>query len=194
MKEYQTSERYQDMALIRTFLHEGEEILWTGQPYASAYRPPFSGVLFSLFFLGFAVFWMVAAASASVGFSLFGLPFVAVGVFIFCSVTFGTRAQMKHTLYAVTDRRALIIRETRRGTDCTEYVFSRMQGVSMDRVQGNVGCIRFRDDLAYEGVNYRIGTTRHHIPTADVEMRIAFLMIDNVHAVYRLISERIGQN
>ena len=194
MYDQMTADRYTDMAVLRTFLHDGEEVLWTGRPYSGApYRPPLSGVISSLFVVCFSLFWMALAATGSPFFALFGTPFLAIGLYTFATVVFGAKRQMARTLYAVTDRRAIILTENRRGTECTEYVFSRMQSVRMDRVQGNVGCIRFRDDIPYGGVNYRVATTRYHVPASSGnELRMAFLMIDNVHTVYRLISERIG--
>ena len=196
MEEYTTTNRYSETAIVRTFLQVDEELLWTGRPYASVpYRPSLSGVLSSLFMLAFSLFWTATAATGSIIFSLFGLPFIAVSVGTLYHSTVGSAFALKRTLYAITNRRVLIIRETRRGTDCTEYFFSRLHGVDLERVQGSVGCIRLRDTAVHEQYHTVHRMEKRHRQTVQTEgeMRDMLLMIDNVQTVYRMISERIAQ-
>ena len=70
---YSRGEQYEQ---LRPFLLEGEQVLWLGKPYASVpYRAPLIGVVFALFFFGFAVFWTVGAMAASFFFGLFNCFF-----------------------------------------------------------------------------------------------------------------------
>ena len=95
------------------FLQGGEQLLWAGEPdpkvrftKADTFLVPFS-----ILWAGFAVLWEIAASSSGgpVGFSLFGIPFVALG----CYITFGrfiVKARRKRgTTYVLTDYRALVL-------------------------------------------------------------------------------------
>jgi hypothetical protein len=102
------------------FLQSGEHIVWTGRP-AQGLR--FSAkdtflVPFSLLWGGFAVFWetnaltIAGSASSSVAniFPLFGIPFVLIGLYMIGGrFVVDAWARSKMT-YALTDRRALILR------------------------------------------------------------------------------------
>ena len=58
--------------------------------------------------LGFAIFWVVMAAQASVVFSLFGIPFVLLGL-VFAFGRFIIDAQQRNkTFYRITDKRIII--------------------------------------------------------------------------------------
>ncbi len=103
------------------YLDEGEKLLWTGQPEPGL---RFRGAnvvksVFGLFFLGFSVFWVVmamtitgagAGAFGTMGlvFPLFGLPFVAVGLYLVVGHFFWEAYVRKHTRYALTGKRAFI--------------------------------------------------------------------------------------
>jgi hypothetical protein len=77
------------MSAMQSQLMSGEQILWEGKPYTGLILRPIEFFLipFSLFWGGFAFFWNIEAAqgSADLGFQLFGLPFLAMGLYI----TFG---------------------------------------------------------------------------------------------------------
>ena len=111
-------------ALFQPYLQDGEELLWTGKPYTSVpFRPHLGTLLFSMMWLGFALFWTVGASVAGGAFGLFGLPFICVGCGLLYAQTLGAAKQMKKTYYAVTDRRAIILTENRLGLHCTEFSF-----------------------------------------------------------------------
>jgi hypothetical protein len=91
-------------------LARGETLIWWDRPIPAlaARRELQIGLLFGLFFLGFAIFWMLTAAQKPGFFFLFGLPFVGIGGWI---VSAPARAYFNasRTLYALTDRCALIL-------------------------------------------------------------------------------------
>ncbi len=184
---------------LRPYLRPGEQVLWMGQPTQT--RAPGNVVfmtVFSLFFAGFAVFWMAMAATAGGFFFLFGVPFLLVGAGLLYSTTAGRKKALGSSVYAVTETRALIlVTLPLRGTDMREYVFSMLSGVNVENVQGNVGSIRFEDAHAVQfehGVRYgryRRGSTVSY--STDRDLMTAFLAIENVHSVYHMISERIGK-
>lgn len=180
----QNRELYQ---MISPFLHD-EEVLWIGQPYASVrYRPNLFITVFALFWLGFAVFWTVSATAMGGLFGLFGIPFVCVGVFMLYTFFIGQRKQFAGTVYAVTDRRAIIVTNGRHGTNCTEFIFRNLQTVNLTSVKGTAGTICFVPQTVY----YREPHRRYYSYTAPAA-GTSFLMIDHVQEVYRLISEHIS--
>lgn len=177
-----------DYSLIQPFLHDGEMVLWSGKSsLTSSFCPTQIPILlFSLFWLAFAVFWTVTATISGGLFGLFGLPFVGVGIYLLFNSLFGQKKLMKNTTYVVTDSRAMILTWTRRGTNCAEYVFSNLSTVQLEGVRESRGTIRFATDYQYDPYQNR---TYRNLNMAGTS---AFLNIDNVQEVYRIISEQIA--
>lgn len=95
-------------------LHEGEEILWQGTPDVSAWwtRVDLFFVPLTVLWLGFAVFWTVSAASSIRGphfMWIFGLVFVAIGVYMAIGRFFVKAARKRRTRYFLTNRRAIVV-------------------------------------------------------------------------------------
>ena len=103
-------------------LDAGEKLLWSGRPAQGiVFRSSDIFLIpFSILWGGFAIFWEVMALTA-IGrsepqapdmvryvFPLFGLPFVAIGLYIMAGRFFVDRAQRRKTLYGITDRRVII--------------------------------------------------------------------------------------
>lgn len=110
-------------SLLRDEIPQGERVKWVGRPQ------PSSGflwitlplVLFALFDVGFALFWMAGAAGVFDGvgpmrterliFAAFGIPFLLIGVAMLTSPLWLRRRLQKsaeNTLYVITDRRAVV--------------------------------------------------------------------------------------
>jgi hypothetical protein len=86
-----------------------ERLLWIGQPRPDlATRPALFLVPFGVVFAAFAVVWMVGAGLMSAGIMTpCGLPFLAIGIALVASPAW-LRSRARNTLYALTDRRAII--------------------------------------------------------------------------------------
>ncbi len=99
-------------AQLARYLRAGESLLWSGRPDPGVRFTPSDAFMvpFSIAWGGFAVIWEASAIASGAAplFTLFGLPFVAVGFYI----TFGRfiykRRQKLRTAYGVTTERVLV--------------------------------------------------------------------------------------
>ncbi|MBW6505297.1 MAG: aspartate carbamoyltransferase catalytic subunit [Rhodobacteraceae bacterium] len=98
-------------------LDDGEAILWQGQPdgrFTFGLRDFVAG-LFGFIFAGFALVWMVIAASAGGFFWAFGLIHFSVGAAIAVGGPVWRAYRLRRTWYTLTDRRAFIATDTLTG-------------------------------------------------------------------------------
>jgi hypothetical protein len=90
----------------------GEKLLWTGRPDPSRHfgRADLFLIPFSIMWGGFAIFWEVGVILEGWTFgALFGIPFVAFGLY-FIAGRFVVKARRKRRIqYAVTDRRVFSV-------------------------------------------------------------------------------------
>lgn len=98
-------------------LDAGESILWSGMPRPKYLAGPAAGAFFfAIPWTAFSVFWMAGAADFKVPdfnggddfFPLFGIPFFLIGLGMLSAPLWTYRSQL-HTVYVVTDRRAITI-------------------------------------------------------------------------------------
>src|SRR5262249_29605408 len=119
-------------------------------------------------------------------FNLFGVPFLVAGLYIMIGRFFHDAAIRKKLLYAVTDKRILIIRGS--GS-------ARFRSLDLQRLP-NLELTEHRDGtgtIAFESSSSFFGTGRYHgfdwwVPSLGASSQ--FFRIDNPRKVYELISNQ----
>lgn len=104
-------EYYDNYQFCRPYILPGESILWKGQPEKGNLitRRDFVMIPFGLFWLAFCVFWESLAIKSGQLFPIiWGLPFVAVGIYL----VFGRFLQSAYlrdkTFYVITNKKIII--------------------------------------------------------------------------------------
>ena len=180
---------YRLKTLIDGELVDGEELIWTGQPRPGRFAiRSLPIVLFGIPWTAFAVFWTCGAAgfklpdfsSPAAFFPLFGLPFVLIGIGMLTSPVW-MMCKAKRTVYAITDRRAIILRSGW-STDVRSFDPEDLRDLRRKERRDGSGDIVIAHDVVMSG---RHGPSR----TA-----VGFLAIPNVREVERLLVEIARQD
>lgn len=129
-------------------LTDGEEIAWQGRPDPmEAAKVGWLNALFGVLFLAFAVFWVVGASDSG-WFALFGLPFVAVGLFM---ISRPARQYLNagKTYYAVTNKRVLLL-SAGKTFKVTSITPSEMTDYEREDKVDGTGSIRLRKTISHD--------------------------------------------
>jgi hypothetical protein len=110
---------------VENELMRGERLLWFGRPDPNRLlaRSDVFMIPFSLMWGGFAIFWEISVLREGWGFgAVWGVPFVAFGLYMIAGRFFVKARRRRRTHYAVTDRRVLSV--DRRGTTRAAFLSS----------------------------------------------------------------------
>lgn len=191
MDAFQSSQRFQP------YLFAAERILWTGQPKQgiSFNQNDVLAIPFSFLWGGFAIYWNygVWTSFPSTGtpddwlFKLWGLPFLAVGLYLIAGRFFYEAWIRSRTYYAVTSARVLILR----GRPNTKFISRDIRSLPMLELaehRGDTGTIAFdSDDAGYSifGRKRAFGIW----PVA-ASANAQFYRIEDARRVYNLIRDQ----
>lgn len=91
-------------------LEQDERLVWTGRPktglilrWTDLFLIPFS-----IIWCGGAIFWVIMASKASIGFAIFGIPFVLLGLMLVFGRFLVDIKQRENTIYGITEDRIII--------------------------------------------------------------------------------------
>ena len=177
-------------------LAAGERLLWAGRPRQGIFLRASDALLipFSLLWGGFAIFWeaMALAAVASEKthgapqaflwvFPIFGLPFVAIGLYLIFGRFFLDKRLRKKTTYGVTDQR-VIIRSGLFNSTTNSLNLRALSDVSLSEGSDGRGTITFGQGnpaaSRFGGAAWP-GTNRQSAPSFD--------SIDEARRIYEII-------
>ncbi|MBB3285963.1 MULTISPECIES: PH domain-containing protein [Rhizobium] len=174
---------------IQTYLQPGEKLLWQGRPKQGFMvgKKDLLLVPFSLLWGGFAVFWesaVIRQGNAPIFFRLWGVPFVAIGLYLIVG-RFAVDAFVRaRTQYAVTNQRIIILREGWFAKLLTMSL-DRLPAVDLDQNGDGTGTINFGSDTEI-GFTRRGGGMGMWTPALSNVPR--FIGVADVREVFNLIA------
>ena len=131
---------------FRGYLLPEERILWQGAPDVRAYalRGWWYLLPLSLGWGGFAIAWEIGVitSKAPLLFSLWGIPFVLLGLYLIFGRLIVARREAQNTMYAITDRRVLLVSGAFRRT-FRAIELSQLPEAQLDEGAHGLGSITF---------------------------------------------------
>jgi hypothetical protein len=181
---------FQPIQRFQPYLSPGERVLWSGRPKQGLALSSRDALLipFSLMWGGFAIFWNVGVwtdfktdTADDWFFKLWGLPFLAVGLYLILGRFFHDAWIRRNLLYAVSDRRILVLR----GSNITSRDIKSLPMLDFSEHRDGTGTILFDSD---EGGYSMLGRRRGFGDwTLSRSANAQFFRIQNPRRVYELI-------
>lgn len=151
------------------YLVGDEYILWKGKPEKGNLFTSSDIFLlpFSIFWLSFSLFWETTAllSGAPFFFLIWGLPFIAIGIYLLFGRFIHNASLRKKTLYVITNKKIIV----KRGNEMKMYEGNSLPPMTITFHKNGNGTIRF-SDAEYSGR----GSGVHASPT-NVHIEPAFL-------------------
>ena len=135
-----------DFDFCRPYIAEGERVLWTGRPEkgGAPLGRELALVPFSIIWLGFCVFWEITAIKSGAPFfmALWGLPFIAVGLYLLFGRFIYASYLKNRTYYVITNKKLII----RRGSKIEIYNGVELPPMSVRLHKNGNGTIIFSEE------------------------------------------------
>lgn len=179
---------------IREDLLSGETIKWTGQPDLSVLFDNADLVLipFSLFWVGFMIFWEIDAlfgehgSSDRIFMALSGLPFTLIGQYLLWGRFVYKAWKKKRTYYAITNMRVLIVVQWARGKSLHAVYLKDILAANKSVGRNGIGTLVFATSIreTRQWGNFGMGWSRRtQEPAAP-----AFYDVREANTVYELVN------
>ena len=153
-------------SLFERDLARGERIVWTGQPDPNRYlsRADIFLIPFSLLWGGFALYWEASVLGLTGGrpagavFVVFGIPFVVLALYFMVGRFFYQAWVKRNTYYALTTRRALILRQLR-GRSLDAIQLGAVPSIGMSARADGSGTVTFGPTNVFDAIYGNTGLT-----------------------------------
>lgn len=176
--------------LLTQELNKNETLLWQGQPKQGFLVRSSDIVKIPLTFLwfGFVLFWEYNAimTTDALYFKIFGIPFVIIGFYISIGRFFVDSYQRKHCLYALTNKRAIII--TAFNKKIKSIDLKNLSEVNLSLHKNNYGTITFGNN------NLDNSFLFFYYPYFSNTTTPKFDYIKNVNQPYRIIKDQLNKS
>lgn len=202
MRRDQNQEEFshRDYDSVRRQLFADESLLWIGKPGKRGIKGILN--LQSIYMLAFSAVWIGGVLTGSISMAvevisrvmsgdaspfelltlLFFVPFYLGGCFLIWTDVHTLSGGGSHILYALTDRRVLILDVRKKKVKCTAYQLSALSGVQVETGENGIGTIFFPQNGIQSGTNASLD---------DWKWDNCFYKIPNVQKVYQMISDSI---
>ncbi len=164
-------------------LSGGERLLWSGRPRQGLVLRPADAYMipFSLMWGGFTIFWEYGVLKSKAGFffTLWGIPFVLVGLYLIFGRFFVDAGQRANTYYGLTDQQIIILSGLL-SRNVTSLSLRTLSDVSLSERADRSGTIRFGPGASFwTGQAGWPGSSQYGSPS--------FEMIENAREVFERI-------
>ena len=145
-----------DYQFSNPYIQPGEYVTWKGRPEKGNYLTPQAIVMipFSLIWCGFAIFWEYNAIQSGVpAMMLFGLPFVAIGLYLVFGRFLHSAYLRGKTFYVITNKKLII----KKGNQITVYSPKDLPPMTLHMHRNGNGTITYQQSV-YTRKGHRIST------------------------------------
>ena len=135
-----------DFQFCNGYILPGERVLWKGRPEKGRYFTTQDLFLipFSLFWLGFSLFWEWNAIQTGIPFMMiWGLPFIAIGIYLLVGRYFHAAYLRNKTVYVVTSKKLII----KKGNRITTYQAQDLPPMTLQLYSDGKGTISFNETV-----------------------------------------------
>lgn len=178
--------------LIKQELLTDEYIIWSGQPDGSKIfsKADFFLIPFSLLWGGFAITWemTVLGFDAPLLFKLWGLPFVAVGLYMIFGRFIYKAKMKKKTYYYVTNKRVISLKNSSRVQVEAEFITS-LPAVNKSVNSSGSGDIIFGSSQGFLGMNANSGMAFMGRNNRYGNSVLSFFDLKNANEVHKIVNE-----
>lgn len=172
-----TVERYEIEQRLAREIGPQERVLWSGVP-----RQGLMLRASDLFLIpcGFAIFWKFGASRGGPFFTAWGIPFVALGLYIAIGRFFVDAFQRRRTIYAITNERVIIAGGGWRGTTVRSVSLRQLPEILLSERRDGRGTITLAPSPWTTGTGW---PRDRQLPSPQLES------IENARSVYELLRQ-----
>lgn len=179
---------------IKEYILPDESLLWTARPVKEIKLLPAEkfNMIFGIFWTAFSAFWialatMGALSASEAGFSMikifpfFGLPFLAIGIYLIFIAPIKGRNRRKNMEYALTSKRILILYSGKTKV-LQAFKYGEIQNVHFASDEQDVGCVTFMNTVSTITDGSRVSKGVYGLYN-----------IPNIKKVYKIFAQKIGE-